>query len=411
MDSRATQAVTMSSDTTGRASTSHPRTLNARRSRWDKTLLTLKSTCVATLRDLFVRLGHSQGIADRINTNLRASLIGCYESYWSRVLSEKRLKVFEVDSKSFSKYLLYLFEADRYVPSTVISHWTSIASVLQHWKYDPAIESCIRALLHNFQLARPVQRKMMPRWNFISSCQPCYDLPFPMVQSIDPVMTSLTKNGGCSTQHFWDLFVKLIHSQSISDRISTNLRASLIGYYESHWRKFVEYCLIKCLNVFEVDSKSFRKCLLYLFEVDGYILSTIISHWTSIASVLQHWKYDPANYPGIRGMLYNFQLPQPVQWKMMPQWNLLFILSALLWPPFSNGAVDRPSNDVIGQKWGMLRTTFLLLLATVRRSYLHALCVSTCLFTHGDVHNHLVVNLLPHADFLVKNQMPDQARQ
>ena len=134
-------------------------------SRWDKTLLTLKSTCVATLRDLFVRLGHSQGIADRISTNLRASLIGCYESYWSRVLSEKRLKVFEVDNKSFSKYLLYLFEADRYAPPTVISHWTSIASVLQHWKYDPAIDPCIRALLHNFQLARPVQQKMMPQWN------------------------------------------------------------------------------------------------------------------------------------------------------------------------------------------------------------------------------------------------------
>ena len=194
----------MSSHTTGRASTSHTRTLTARRSRWGKTLLTLKSTCVATLRDLFVRLGHSQGIADRISTNLRASLIGCYESYWSRVLSEKRLKVFEVDSKSFSKYLLYLFEADCYAPSTVISHWTSIASVLQHWKYDPAIESCIRALLHNFQLARPVQRKLMP------------------------------------------------------------------------------------------------------------------------------------------------------------QWNLHLILSALLWPPFSNGAIDRPSDDIIDQKWRMLKTTFLV---------------------------------------------------
>ena len=31
---------------------------------------------------------------------------------------------------------------------------------------------------------------------FISFCQPCYDLPFPMVQLIDPAMTSLAKNGG-----------------------------------------------------------------------------------------------------------------------------------------------------------------------------------------------------------------------
>ena len=37
---------------------------------------------------------------------------------------------------------------------------------------------------------------------FISSCQPCYDLPFLMEQSIDPAMMSLTKNGGSSKQHF-----------------------------------------------------------------------------------------------------------------------------------------------------------------------------------------------------------------
>ena len=41
-----------------------------------------------------------------------------------RVLSEKCLNVFEVDSMCFSKYLLYLFEVDCYALSTVISLWT-----------------------------------------------------------------------------------------------------------------------------------------------------------------------------------------------------------------------------------------------------------------------------------------------
>ena len=110
--------------------------------------------------------------------------------------------------------------------------------------------------------------------------------------------------------------------------------------------------------------------------------------------------------------LQNFQLAQPVQWKIMPQWNFHLILSALLWPPFSHGAVYRPSDDVIDQKWWTFNTTFLLLLATARRrSYLHALCVSTCLFTCGDVQNQLVVNLLPRTVLLAKNQMPDQALQ
>ena len=99
-----------------------------------------------------------------------------------------------------------------------------------------------------------------------------------------------------------DLFVKLIHSQGIADHMGTNLRASLIGCYESHWSRSIEYCLRKHLNVFEVDCQSFSKYLLYLFQVDRYVPSTIISHRTSIASVLQHWKYEPANDPCIRGI-------------------------------------------------------------------------------------------------------------
>ena len=208
-----------------------------------------------------------------------------------------------------------------------------------------------------------------------------------------------------------NIFVKLIHSQSISDRISTNLRASLIGYYESHWSKFVEYCLRKCLNVFEVDSKSFSKCLLYLFEVDGYVLSTIISHWTSIASVLQHWKYDPANYPGIRGMLYNFQLAQPVQWKMMPKWNLLFILSALLCYDLRLPMVQLidPAMTSLATNGGCSEQHFCCCWLLSGGDPICMLYV--CQPAYGDVHNQLVVNLLPHDGFLVKNQMPDQARQ
>ena len=192
--------------------------------------------------------------------------------------------------------------------------------------------------------------------------------------------------------------------QGISDRISTNLKAYLIGYYESHWSRFMEYSLRKCLNIFEVDSKSFSKYLLYLFEVDHYAPSTMISHWTSIASVVQHWICDPATDHNFPALLHNFHLARPIEPKMMPQWNLHLILSALLLPPFSDGPVDRPSDDVIGQKWQTLKTTLLLLLAT-------ALCVSTCLFIWGFVKNQSVLNLLSHAGFLAKNQMPDQALQ
>ena len=197
MDAGATQAVSVTSQT---------RSLNAQSSRQDKTLTTIKSTCMVALRDLFVKLIHSQGIADRMGTNLRASLIGCYESHWSRSIEyclRKRLNVFEVDCQSFSKYLLYLFQVDCYVPSTIISHRTSIASVLQHWKYEPANDPCIRGIFApKFSVGPTSPMKNDATMELSSSCQPCYHLPFPMVQSIDPAMTSLTKNGGRSIQHF-----------------------------------------------------------------------------------------------------------------------------------------------------------------------------------------------------------------
>ena len=208
------------------------------------------------------------------------------------------------------------------------------------------------------------------------------------------------------------LFVKLGYSRRVAECMSTNLRPSSIGCYESHWSRFVEYCRRKHLNVFEVDSRIFSKYLLHLFENERYAPSTIISHRTSIASVLRHWKYDPATDPRLRALLRNFQLARPVQRRLMPQWDLHLVLTALLRPPFTDGANDRPSDDVIDLKWRTLKTTFLLALATARRrSFLHALCVSTCLFTRGDVQDQLVVNLLPQEGFLAKTQLPDQAPQ
>ena len=102
--------------------------------------------------------------------------------------------------------------------------------------------------------------------------------------------------------------------------------------------------------MFEVDSKSFSKYLLHLFEVDRYAPPTIISHQTSIASMLRHWKYNPATDLRIRALLRSFQLAESSQQKLMPQWDLHLVLSALLRPPFSNGSVDRPSDNGIDLK-------------------------------------------------------------
>ena len=51
------------------------------------------------------------------------------------------------------------------LPSTLISHRTSVASVLRHWVYDPAADPYIKLLVRSFRLERPVQRRIRPKWD------------------------------------------------------------------------------------------------------------------------------------------------------------------------------------------------------------------------------------------------------
>ena len=73
----------------------------------------------------------------------------------------------------------------------------------------------------------------------------------------------------------------------------------------------------------------------------GLLPSTIISHRTSVASVLHHWKYDPAVDPHIKLLIRAFRLEWPVQCWIMPKWDLHLILSALMSPPFASEVDDR----------------------------------------------------------------------
>ena len=152
---------------------------------------------------------------------------------------------------------------------------------------------------------------------------------------------------------------------------------------------------------------------MHLFR-DGLLPSTIISHCTSVASVLRHWVYDPAADPHVKLLVRAFWLERPVQRRIMPKWDLHLVLFSLLRPPFaSDGDVNgESSDDVIPLKWQTMKCVFLLALASARRlSYLHALSVAPgrCVFARGNTQRQLVVSLLLEPGFLAKNQLPTQA--
>ena len=119
--------------------------------RWgdrDSSLLAVKSTRVETLQAIPRAKGHSREAASMMSRSLRQSSLQVYESHWSRFVvfcRSKRWHVFRVRSHHFSTYMMHLFR-DGLLPSTIISHRTSVASVLHHWMYDPAAEPHIKLL-------------------------------------------------------------------------------------------------------------------------------------------------------------------------------------------------------------------------------------------------------------------------
>ena len=202
------------------------------------------------------------------------------------------------------------------------------------------------------------------------------------------------------------------HSREAVHMISRSLRDSSLQMYESHWATIVSFCRSKRWQVFKVRSHHFSTYLMQLFR-DGLLPVTIISHRTSVASVLHHWVYDPAADTHIKLLIRAFRLECPVQCRIMPKWDLHLVLSSLLRPPFASECdIQRESSDdVIPLQWRTMKTVFLLALASARRhSYLHALSVTPdrCVFARGNTLRQLVVSLLPEPGFLVKNQLPSQ---
>ena len=98
----------------------------------DSSLQAIKSTRMETLRAVLRAKGHSREAAHMMSRALRDSSNQVYESHWARLVSfcrSKRWHVFRVRSHHFRTYMMHLFR-DGLQPATIISHRTSVASVL-----------------------------------------------------------------------------------------------------------------------------------------------------------------------------------------------------------------------------------------------------------------------------------------
>ena len=163
------------------SNTADSRRLDRRRGDRDSSLPAIKSTRLETLRAILRAKGHSREAAHMMSRSLRDSSHQVYESHWARSVffcRSKKWHVFRVRSHHFSTYMIYLFR-DGLLPAMIISHHTSVASVLLlHWVYDPAVDPHIKLLFRACRLERSVQLRIMPKWDLHLLLSRILRLPF-----------------------------------------------------------------------------------------------------------------------------------------------------------------------------------------------------------------------------------------
>ena len=135
--------------------------------------------------------------------------------------------------------------------------------------------------------------------------------------------------------------------------MSRSLCDSSLQVYESHWARFVSFCRSKRWHVFRVRSHHFSTYMMHLLR-DWLLPATIISHRTSVASVLRHWVYDPAADPHIKLLIRAFRMERPVQRWIMPKWTFILCFH-LYWNRRSHQKAIS-SDDVIPLKWWTMKT-------------------------------------------------------
>ena len=182
-----------------------------------------------------------------------------------------------------------------------------------------------------------------------------------------------------------------------TNHISKAVQQSTEIVYAAKWSIFVDWCVGREIDPIKVSVQQLADFFVHLFEDKGLLPSTIKGYRSSITRTLTiSGGTDFSNNEFLSLLIRNFDLERPKQKRLVPQWDLGLVLSALKLPPFE-------AATEVDLKFVSYKCCFLLALASGRkRSEIHALSVSdSCLRFNRD---QPAVTLL--TSFLGKNQIP-----
>ena len=188
-------------------------------------------------------------------------------------------------------------------------------------------------------------------------------------------------------------------------------RPSTLELYNKQWEAFVSYCNSFGWTAHHATSTQLAQYLTHLFD-RGLAPATIQVHRAAISSVISTDTYNPSEDEVVRNLIRRFHRDRPRTVRIVPDWDLSFVLAQLLKPPFVQGTP--PSDRRIPLQYLLFKTTFLLALASgARRSELHALVRTppSFLITKEGTSGSKKMQLRAYAGFVAKNQVPDTVFQ
>lgn len=190
-------------------------------------------------------------------------------------------------------------------------------------------------------------------------------------------------------------------SSGASRHISKAVRQSTEKVYDAKWGIFCHWCAERKIDPIKISVQQLADFLVFLFEVKELSPSTIKGYKSAISRTISiSGGPDFSNNEHLSLLARNFDLERPRQKRLVPQWDLSLVLSALKLSPFE------PISEA-DLKFVAYKCCFLIALASGRRrSEIHALSVSeSCLRFSRDESS---VTLLTDPSFLGKNQIPDK---
>lgn len=188
-------------------------------------------------------------------------------------------------------------------------------------------------------------------------------------------------------------------SVDVASRIAHPQRKSTTKVYKVKWNIFLQWCKDFNVNVDSLTVAQFADFCLFLFDTKKLRPGTIEGYRSAISNELfGKISWNVGKDESISRLISSFYKDRPNVPRVLPNWDLIFVLQRLSQPPFEPLAQT-------SLKLLTLKTIFLVALASgKRRSEIHALLFSK----FHQIDNWDKVCLQTSSEFIAKNQITKQ---